>query len=93
MSKREIRVVGLVVGLAILMSFVPSLVAKPSCETKIGTPATKERNLMYPPFYYPSMKPIIIVDMVTPPIIGRSDTEKMIRVSAEIIILRPSGKD
>jgi hypothetical protein len=93
MGKKEKRIIGLVVGLVILAGAMPSLMAKPPCSTKIGAPATKEKDPQNPFLFFPSMRPTIIGDMITTQIIGESETGKIIRTSAEIIILRPSGKD
>jgi len=93
MGKKEKLIIGFVVGLVMLAAVIPPLMAKPSGDTKLGAPTTKGKDLPNPFIYFPFMRPIIIADMVTTQQIGRSDTGKKIRISGEIIILRPSGKD
>jgi hypothetical protein len=84
-SKKEKRIIGVVVGLLILMGTIPSLMATPSSGTG--------KDLQIPFLYLVSMQPMLIAGMLVAQPSGGSGTGTIISIASEITILRPSGRD
>ena len=92
MGKKEKRIIGFMLGLIILASAIPSLIANPSGDT-VGGPAVKATELPNPYIYLPSLVPILAADMLAIQQGGGSDAVEIIHIASIITILRPSKSD
>ena len=91
-GKKEKRIIGFVLGLIILASAIPSLIANPSGDT-VGGPSVKATELPNPYIYLPSLVPILAADMLAIQQGGGSAAVEIIHIASIITILRPSKSD
>ena len=93
MNKKKKRIIGLVFGLLVLASAIPSLIANPAGGTDIGALVVKATESPNPYIYLPSLVPILAADMLAIQQGGGSDAVAIIKIASIITILRPSKSD